>query len=106
MLGGSTEWRDRLMANTQFFRAGLVAAGFSIPAGEHPIVPLMLGEAALAQRMAARMLDHGIYVIGFFYPVVPQGKARIHTQVSAAHSRADLEKAIAAFSAVKRELGG
>jgi glycine C-acetyltransferase len=106
MLGGSTEWRDRLMANTQFFRAGLVAAGFSIPAGEHPIVPLMLGEAALAQKMAARMLDHGIYVIGFFYPVVPQGKARIRTQVSAAHSRADLEKAIAAFSAVKRELGG
>jgi glycine C-acetyltransferase len=106
MLGGSTEWRDRLMANTQFFRAGLAAAGFNIPAGEHPIVPLMLGEATLAQRMAARMLDHGIYVIGFFYPVVPQGKARIRTQVSAAHSRADLEKAIAAFSAVRRELGG
>ncbi len=104
MLGRSTEWRDRLMANTQFFRAGLAAAGFNIPAGEHPIVPLMLGEAALAQKMAARMLDHGIYVIGFFHPVVPQGKARIRTQVSAAHSRADLEKAIAAFSAVRREL--
>jgi glycine C-acetyltransferase len=105
MLERSTEWRDRLMANTQFFRAGLAAAGFQIPAGEHPIVPLMLGDAALAQKMAARMLDHDIYVIGFFYPVVPQGKARIRTQVSAAHSRADLEKAIAAFSAVKRELG-
>ena len=106
MLGRSTEWRDRLMANTQFFRAGLATADFKIPAGEHPIVPLMLGEAMLAQKMAARMLDHGIYVIGFFHPVVPQGQARIRTQVSAAHSRADLEKAIAAFSAVRRELGG
>jgi glycine C-acetyltransferase len=104
LLEGSTEWRDRLMANTQYFRAGLAAAGFAIPAGEHPIVPLMLGEATLAQRMAARMLDHGVYVIGFFYPVVPQGQARIRTQVSAAHSREDLEKAIAAFSAVRREL--
>ena len=106
MLDRSTEWRDRLMANTQYFRAGLTAAGFAIPAGEHPIVPLMLGDAALAQRMAARMLDHGIYVIGFFYPVVPQGKARIRTQVSAAHSREDLDRAITAFSAVRRELGG
>jgi glycine C-acetyltransferase len=104
MLEGSTEWRDRLMVNTQYFRAGLAAAGFAIPAGEHPIVPLMLGAATLAQRMAARMLDHGVYVIGFFYPVVPEGAARIRTQVSAAHSREDLEKAIAAFSAVRREL--
>jgi glycine C-acetyltransferase len=104
MLEGSTEWRDRLMANTLYFRTGLVAAGFAIPAGEHPIVPLMLGEATLAQRMAARMLDHGVYVIGFFYPVVSEGAARIRTQVSAAHSREDLDKAIAAFSAVRREL--
>jgi len=104
LLERSTEWRDRLMANTQYFRQGLAAAGFAIPAGEHPIVPLMLSEAALAQRMAARMLEHGVYVVGFFFPVVPQGKARIRTQVSAAHSREDLDKAIAAFSAVRREL--
>jgi glycine C-acetyltransferase len=104
LLERSTGWRDRLMANTQYFRAGLAAAGFAIPAGEHPIVPLMLGDAALAQRMAAKLLDHGIYVIGFFFPVVPQGKARIRTQVSAAHSREDLDQAIAAFSTVRREL--
>ena len=104
LLDRSTEWRDRLMTNTQYFRQGLAAAGFAIPAGEHPIVPLMLGEAALAQRMAARMLEHGVYVVGFFFPVVPQGKARIRTQVSAAHSREDLDQAIAAFSLVRREL--
>ena len=104
MLTWSTEWRDRLEANTQFFRAGLSAAGFTIPAGDHPIVPIMLGDATLAQRMAARLLEQGIYVIGFSYPVVPEGKARIRTQVSAAHSRADLEQAIAAFSAVRGEL--
>ncbi|MCX7007520.1 MAG: glycine C-acetyltransferase [Kiritimatiellaeota bacterium] len=104
MLERSTEWRDRLMANTQFFRSGLAAAGFAIPAGEHPIVPLMLGDATLAHRMAAKMLEHGIYVIGFSSPVVPVGKARIRTQVSAAHSREDLDRAIAAFSQVRREL--
>ena len=106
MLTDSTEWRDRLEANAKFFRFGLSAAGFNIPAGAHPIVPIMLGDAALAQRMAARLLEQGIYVIGFSYPVVPHGQARIRTQVSAAHSREDLEKAIDAFSSVRRELGG
>ncbi len=104
MLERSTEWRDKLMASAHYFRAGLAAAGFALPVGEHPIVPLMLGDAALAHRMATKMLEHGIYVIGFSSPVVPQGKARIRTQVSAAHSRADLDQAIAAFSQVRREL--
>ena len=104
LLERSTEWRDKLMASAQYFRAGLVAAGFAIPAGEHPIVPLMLGDATLAHRMATKMLEHGIYVIGFSSPVVPVGKARIRTQVSAAHSREDLDRAIAAFSQVRREL--
>jgi len=105
MLTDSTEWRDRLEANAKFFRSGLSAAGFNIPAGAHPIVPIMLGDAALAQRMAARLLEQGIYVIGFSYPVVPHGQARIRSQVSAAHSREDLEKAIDAFSSVRHELG-
>jgi len=101
----STELRDRLEANTKYFRAGLTAAGLTIRPGTHTIVPVMLGDAALSQTFAARMLEHGIYVIGFFYPVVPQGTARIRTQVSAAHSRADLDRAIQAFAAVKKELG-
>ena len=104
LLERSTEWRDKLMASAQYFRAGLAGAGFAIPAGEHPITPLMLGDAALAHRMAAKMLEHSIYVIGFSSPVVPVGKARIRTQVSAAHSRDDLDRAIAAFSQVRREL--
>ena len=79
--------------------------GFAILPGEHPIVPVMVGDAALATRMAEEMLAEGVYVIGFCYPVVPQGKARIRTQVSAAHSRADLEQAVAAFSAVRTRLG-
>jgi len=102
MLEGSTELRDRLEANTRFFRAEMAARGFAILPGEHPIVPVMLGDAALAARMADAMLDEGVYVVGFSYPVVPQGKARIRTQVSAAHSRADLEQAIAAFEAARR----
>jgi glycine C-acetyltransferase len=101
----STALRDRLEENTRFFRAGLTAAGLTIKPGIHPIVPVMLGDASLSQKFAARMLEQGVYVIGFFFPVVPQGAARIRTQVSAAHSRADLEAAIAAFAAVKRELG-
>jgi glycine C-acetyltransferase len=101
----STELRDRLEANTRYFRDGLTRAGLSIRPGTHPIVPVMLGDAALSQRFAARMLEKGIYVIGFFYPVVPQGTARIRTQVSAAHSREDLDRAIHAFAEVKKELG-
>jgi glycine C-acetyltransferase len=106
MLSASTALRDRLEENTRFFRAGLASAGLDILPGEHPIVPVMLGDAALSQRFAARMLDHGVYVVGFFFPVVPQGRARIRTQVSAAHTKEDLETAIRAFAAVNRELRG
>jgi glycine C-acetyltransferase len=105
MIAGSTALRDTLAANTRFFRDQMTARGFSILPGEHPIVPVMLGDAALATRMAEEMLTEGVYVIGFSYPVVPQGKARIRTQVSAAHSRADLEQAVAAFEAVRARLG-
>ncbi len=100
----STALRDQLETNTAFFRHGLAAAGLVIKPGTHPIVPVMLGDAALSQRFSARMLEKGVYVVGFFHPVVPQGAARIRTQVSAAHRRADLEFAIAAFADVKREL--
>jgi glycine C-acetyltransferase len=102
----SPELRERLHANTRFFREGLAATGLSIRPGSHPIVPVMLGDALLAQKFAARMLEKGIYVIGFFHPVVPKGAARIRTQVSAAHSQEDLETAIAAFSATRNELAG
>lgn len=105
MLTASTALRDRLEENTRYFRAGLAATGLTIKPGTHPIVPVMLGDAALSQRFATRMLEKGIYVIGFFYPVVPQGTARIRTQVSAAHSREDLDAAIRAFGEVKEELG-
>jgi len=105
MLESSTALRDTLAANTGFFREQMTARGFAILPGEHPIVPVMVGDAALATRMAEEMLAEGVYVIGFCYPVVPQGKARIRTQVSAAHSRADLEQAVAAFSAVRTRLG-
>ena len=105
ILKGSTELRDRLEANTRYFRQAMTEAGFNIVPGEHPIVPIMLGDAALAGRFAEKMLDHGVYVIGFSYPVVPVGKARIRTQISAAHTRADLEGAVSAFAAVKQELG-
>lgn len=105
MLTRSAELRDKLEANTKFFREGLTKAGLTIRPGTHPIVPVMLGDAALSQKVAARMLEKGVYVIGFFYPVVPQGMARIRTQVSAAHSREDLEFAIKAFSEVKAEFG-
>jgi glycine C-acetyltransferase len=103
LLSGSTALRDRLEENTRFFRSGLAGAGLTIKPGTHPIVPVMLGDAALSQKFAARMLEKGVYVVGFFYPVVPQGAARIRTQVSAAHSRGDLEFAIRAFGDVKRE---
>ena len=106
ILGSSTELRDRLEDNARFFRAAMTEAGFNIVPGEHPIVPVMLGDAALASRMAERMLEHGVYVIGFSYPVVPQGKARIRTQVSAVHSRQDLQQAVAAFRAARDALAG
>ena len=97
--------RTRLFDNARRFRAGMTAAGFTLLPGEHPIIPVMLGEAKLAQDMAAKLYDHGIYVTGFFFPVVPKGKARIRTQMSAAHSPADIDAAIAAFSVVGRALG-
>jgi glycine C-acetyltransferase len=104
LISRSPELRERLHRNTRFFREGLSHAGLAIKPGSHPIVPVMLGEAALAQRFAARMLEKGIYVIGFFYPVVPHGAARIRTQVSAAHDEADLEAAIRAFAETTKEL--
>ena len=104
MLSNSTELRDKLADNTRYFRDGMRKAGFDIAAGEHPIVPVMLGDAVLAQKMSQRLLELGIYAIGFFYPVVPQGKARIRTQISAAHTREDLDKAIAAFEKSFKEL--
>ncbi len=103
LLEGSTELRDRLEASTAYFRAGLVKAGLTIKEGVHPIVPVMLGDAALSQKVSARLLELGIYAIGFFYPVVPAGEARIRTQVSAAHTTADLDAAINAFATVKSE---
>ena len=105
ILSKSTELRDRLMQNTCLFRQGMTERGFNIPPGEHPIVPIMLGDELLAQKMSERLLEKGIYVIGFSYPVVPKGQARIRVQLSAVHSRDDLEFAIAAFAEVKRELG-
>ncbi len=104
LLKGSTQLRDTLESNTRFFRAEMTAAGFNIAPGEHPIVPVLLGDAALATRFADAMLERGVYVIGFSFPVVPQGKARIRTQISAAHTRADLEQAVQAFVDVKRAL--
>jgi len=105
MLSRSTQLRDKLEDNTRFFREGLTKAGLDIRPGTHPIVPVMLGDAALSQKFAARMLEKGVYVIGFFYPVVPQGLARIRTQVSAVHSKEDLAFAIKKFAEVKKELG-
>jgi glycine C-acetyltransferase len=104
LLSGSTELRDKLAKNTALFRAGLAAAGLLPKLGTHPIVPVMLGDAALAQTFAARMLARGVYVVSFSYPVVPMGAARIRAQVSAAHSEEDLEMAVAAFAAVNQEL--
>jgi len=104
LLSESTELRDRLESNTRFFRKGIGELGFDILPGEHPIVPIMIGDAALAARMADAMLEKGVYVIGFSYPVVPQGKARIRCQISAAHSEEDLAFALDQFSRAKREL--
>lgn len=105
MLSETTELRDKLESNTQYFREKMTAAGFDIKPGTHPIAPIMLYDAVLAQKMAARMLEEGIYVIGFFFPVVPKGQARIRVQISAAHTREHLDKAIAAFTKVGKELG-
>lgn len=104
MLEAGNPFREQLFANTQRFRAGMAAAGFTLQPGEHPIIPVMLGDAKLAQDMAARLLDEGIYVTGFFFPVVPRGLARIRTQMSAAHTFEHIDKAIAAFTKVGREL--
>ncbi len=105
MLTETTELRDKLEFNTKYFREKMTAAGFDIKQGDHPIVPIMLYDAVLAQKFAARLLEEGIYVIGFFFPVVPKGQARIRVQLSAAHEQAHLDKAIAAFTKVGRELG-
>jgi glycine C-acetyltransferase len=105
MLSESTALRDRLAENTSFFRSEMQARRFNILPGTHPICPIMLGDASLAGRVAEAMLRRGVYVIGFSYPVVPLGKARIRTQISAAHTRDDLQFAIDAFAAVRQELG-
>jgi glycine C-acetyltransferase len=105
LLNSSTELRDTLEQNTAYFRAQMTAAGFDIKPGEHPIVPVMLYDASLAQEFARRLLDEGIYVIGFFFPVVPQGEARIRVQVSAAHTTGQLDQAVAAFTKVGKDLG-
>ena len=105
LLSESTALRDQLEANTEFFREGVTRLGFNVLPGSHPIVPIMLGDAALATRFADAMLQKGVYVIGFSYPVVSKGQARIRTQISAAHSREDLEFALEKFSEVKKEFG-
>ncbi len=105
LLSAATELRDKLEANARHFRQGMVSMGWNILPGEHPIIPIMLGEAPLAGRVAEAMLAKDVYVIAFSYPVVPQGKARIRVQISAAHSREDLEFALAKFAEVKREIG-
>lgn len=104
LLDRSTELVDRLRSNTQYFRERIATTGLTVLPGDHPITPIMLGDAALAQEMARRMLEKGVYVIGFSYPVVPQGKARIRTQVSAGHTREDLDFAVEKFGEVAREL--
>ena len=105
MLTETTELRDKLEYNTKYFRSKMTEAGFDIKPGDHPIVPIMLYDAVLAQNMAARLLEEGIYVIGFFFPVVAKGQARIRVQLSAAHEQVHLDKAIAAFTKVGNELG-
>ncbi len=105
MLTETTELRDKLEYNTKYFRAQMTAAGFDIKPGDHPIVPIMLYDAVLAQTMAAKLLEEGIYVIGFFFPVVAKGQARIRVQLSAAHEQAHLDQAIAAFTKIGKELG-
>jgi glycine C-acetyltransferase len=105
LLAESSDLRAQLRSNTAWFRDRMTSLGFDVLPGDHPIVPVMIGDAAVATRMADLLLDKGVYVIGFSYPVVPVGKARIRTQLSAAHSRADLEFATDAFAAARDELG-
>ena len=105
MLSGTTALRDKLEFNTKYFRSKMTEAGFDIKPGDHPIVPIMLYDAVLAQNFAAKLLEEGIYVIGFFFPVVPKGQARIRVQLSAAHEHEHLDKAIAAFTRIGKELG-
>lgn len=105
LLSGTTELRDKLAYNTQYFRSKMTEAGFDIKPGDHPIVPIMLYDAVVAQQFAAQLLDEGIYVIGFFFPVVAKGQARIRVQLSAAHKQEHLDKAIAAFTKVGKQLG-
>jgi glycine C-acetyltransferase len=105
MLSSTTHLRDKLEDNTKYFREKIKAAGFNIKEGIHPIVPIMLGDAVLAQTMAAKMLEKGVYVVGFFFPVVPKGTARIRVQISAAHTKEDLDFAVEKFSEVKKEMG-
>jgi glycine C-acetyltransferase len=105
LLEASTALRDKLEDNTRWFRQAITAAGFDIKPGEHAIVPIMVYDAVMAQKLAARLLELGIYVVGFFFPVVPKGQARIRVQMSAVHERAHLEKAVAAFAQAGRELG-
>ncbi|HMR82153.1 MAG TPA: glycine C-acetyltransferase, partial [Niabella sp.] len=105
MLSASTHLRDKLEYNTKYFREKMTAAGFDIKPGDHPIVPIMLYDAVLAADFASKLLDEGVYVIGFFFPVVPKGQARIRVQLSAAHEQEHLDKAIAAFTKVGKELG-
>ncbi len=104
MLSSTTHLRDKLEANTKYFREKIKAVGFNIKEGVHPIVPIMLGDAVLAQKMAASMLEKGVYVVGFFFPVVPKGTARIRVQISAAHSKDDLDFAVSKFAEVKKEM--
>ncbi|MEO1619158.1 MAG: glycine C-acetyltransferase [Planctomycetota bacterium] len=105
LLTESTELRDRLMSNAAFFREGLTRCGFELLPGEHPIIPVMFGDARVATEMSQRLLEKGVYVIGFSYPVVPKGQARVRTQVSAAHTEEDLQFAIDSFAAAKQEMG-
>jgi glycine C-acetyltransferase len=105
ILSSSTHLRDKLEENTKYFREKIKNAGFEIKEGIHPIVPIMLGDAVLAQKMAARLLEKGVYVIGFFYPVVPKDTARIRVQISAAHTKEDLDFAVEKFKEVKEEMG-
>ena len=105
LLDRTPQLRAQLLENTRFFRSGLESAGFDLKPGEHPIIPVMIGDAALAARMADRLLERGVYVIGFSYPVVPKGQARIRTQMSASLARGQLEQALGAFREVGRELG-
>ncbi|MBW8722391.1 MAG: glycine C-acetyltransferase, partial [Polaromonas sp.] len=105
LLEAGTELRDNLEDNTRYFRAGLAARGFELKPGEHPIIPVMLHDAELSQKLARRLLELGVYVTGFFYPVVPKGQARIRVQISAQHTRAQLDAALSAFAQAGKELG-